>query len=101
MVIRSLFFLEETGLRYDVIPVNIGRGDQLKSAFLTISPNNRIPAIIDDSPDDGGEPLSVFESGAFFNTWLKRADYFSPVNPEHESWPWNGCIGKSVGLVQC
>lgn len=50
---KITIFLEEAGLKYDVIPVNIGRGDQLKSAFLAISPNNRIPAIIDDSPDDG------------------------------------------------
>lgn len=55
--------LEECGLPYRVVPVNIGRGDQLAPEFLKISPNNKIPAIVDpDGP--GGEPISVFESGA-------------------------------------
>ena len=56
--------LEEMGLPYAVIPVNIGAGDQFKPEFLKISPNNRIPAIVDHAPADGGEPLSLFESGA-------------------------------------
>jgi GSH-dependent disulfide-bond oxidoreductase len=56
--------LEELGLPYNVIPVNIGRGDQFKPEFLAISPNNRIPAIVDHAPADGGAPISVFESGA-------------------------------------
>lgn len=73
---KITIFLEEAGLKYDVIPVNIGRGDQLKSAFLAISPNNRIPAIIDDSPDDGGEPLSVFESGAILQYLAQKSGLF-------------------------
>jgi len=56
--------LEELGLPYKVVPVNIGRGDQFKPEFLAISPNNRMPAIMDHSPSDGGKPLSIFESGA-------------------------------------
>src|SRR5258705_4042104 len=56
--------LEECGLEYRMIPVNIGRGDQFKPEFLAISPNNRMPAIVDHSPVDGGGPLSIFESGA-------------------------------------
>lgn len=56
--------LEELGLPYTVHPVNIGRGEQFEPAFLAISPNNRIPAIVDHTPADGGGPLSVFESGA-------------------------------------
>ena len=56
--------LEELELAYKVIPVNIGRGDQFKPEFLAKSPNNRIPAIVDHEPADGGAPLSVFESGA-------------------------------------
>jgi len=56
--------LEELALPYQVFPVNIGRGDQFKPEFLAISPNNRIPAIVDHAPADGGPPLSVFESGA-------------------------------------
>src|ERR1700720_267169 len=55
--------LEEMGLSYTVKPVNIGKGEQFKPEFLKISPNNRIPAIIDsDGPD--GQPISIFESGA-------------------------------------
>ena len=56
--------LEELGLPYTVIPVNIRAGDQFKPEFLAISPNNRIPAIVDRAPADGGEPFSVFETGA-------------------------------------
>lgn len=56
--------LEELGLPYKVLPVNIGRGEQFQPAFLAISPNNRMPAIVDHEPVDGGAPLSVFESGA-------------------------------------
>jgi GST-like protein len=61
---KITMFLEEAGLPYNIIPVNIGTGDQFKPDFLKISPNNRIPAIIDREPAIGGEPISVFESGA-------------------------------------
>jgi len=56
--------LEELGLPYTVIPVDIRAGDQFKPEFLAISPNNRIPAIVDHASSDGGEPFSVFETGA-------------------------------------
>jgi GSH-dependent disulfide-bond oxidoreductase len=56
--------LEELELPYKVIPVNIGRGEQFTPEFLAISPNNRIPAIVDHAPADGGAPIPVFESGA-------------------------------------
>jgi len=56
--------LEELGLPYTLRPVNIGRGEQFEPDFLAISPNNRMPAIVDREPADGGEPLPVFESGA-------------------------------------
>lgn len=61
---KITLFLEEAELPYQIIPVNIGAGDQFKPEFLAIAPNNRIPAIVDHEPADGGEPLSVFESGA-------------------------------------
>ncbi|MEH1843235.1 MAG: glutathione binding-like protein [Nostoc sp.] len=61
---KITIFLEEVGLEYTIIPVNIGAGDQFKPEFLNISPNNRIPAIIDHEPADRGVPISVFESGA-------------------------------------
>jgi GST-like protein len=61
---KITIFLEEAGLPYKIVPVNIGKGDQFTPQFLAISPNNRIPAIVDNQPADGGEPISVFESGA-------------------------------------
>jgi GST-like protein len=61
---KITMFLEEAGLRYRIHPVDISAGDQFKPEFLAFSPNNRMPAIIDPSPADGGEPVSVFESGA-------------------------------------
>jgi GST-like protein len=61
---KITMFLEEAELPYTLIPVNIGTGDQFKPDFLKIAPNNRIPAIIDREPADGGEPISIFESGA-------------------------------------
>jgi len=61
---KITLFLEETGLPYQVFPVNIGKGDQFQPEFLAIAPNNRIPAIVDHVPVEGGAPISVFESGA-------------------------------------
>jgi GST-like protein len=61
---KITMFLEETGLPYRIVPINIGKGEQFAPDFLRIAPNNRIPAIIDHEPADGGAPLSVFESGA-------------------------------------
>jgi GST-like protein len=70
-------FLEEVGLPYNVIGVNIGRGDQFKPEFLAISPNNRMPAIVDhDGP--GGKPLSVFESGAILQYLGRKTGKFYP-----------------------
>ncbi len=61
---KITIFLEETGLPYAVKPVNINTGEQFAPDFLAVSPNNRIPAIVDHEPADGGAPLSLFESGA-------------------------------------
>ena len=61
---KVTIFLEEAGLKYNVIPINIGKGEQFKADFLAVAPNNRIPAIVDHAPADGGKPISIFESGA-------------------------------------
>jgi GSH-dependent disulfide-bond oxidoreductase len=61
---KVAIFLEETGLPYEAYPVNIGKGDQFKPEFLKLSPNGKIPAILDRAPADGGAPVSVFESAA-------------------------------------
>ena len=74
-------FLEESGLDYDVHPVNIGTGQQFEPAFLKISPNNRIPAIVDNTPSDGGEPISVFESGAILEYLADKIGRFMPLQP--------------------
>lgn len=70
--------LEEMGLAYRTIPVNIGAGDQFKPEFLAISPNNRMPAIVDHAPNDGGEPVSVFESGAILLYLADKSGQFLP-----------------------
>ena len=61
---KVTLFLEEAGLPYKIHPVNIGTGDQFDPEFLSIAPNNRIPAIVDKQPTGGGAPISLFESGA-------------------------------------
>jgi len=71
-------FLEEAGLPYKIVPVALGRGDQFKPDFHAISPNNRIPAIIDKHPADGGEPISVFESGAILVYLAAKTGRFMP-----------------------
>lgn len=71
--------LEEMELPYRVIPVNIGQGDQFESDFLAISPNNRMPAIVDHDPADGGEPVSVFESGAILVYLAEKTGKFLPT----------------------
>jgi GST-like protein len=72
--------LEEIGLPYRVIPVNIRAGEQFKPDFLAISPNNRIPAIVDGAPPDGGEPFSVFETGAILIYLADKTGRFLPTD---------------------
>ena len=71
-------FLEEAGLPYNVHPINISQGEQFQPHFLKISPNNRIPAIVDHQPADGGEPLSLFESGAILLYLAEKTGQFLP-----------------------
>jgi GST-like protein len=73
--------LEELGLAYRMIPVNIGRGAQFEPGFLAISPNNRIPAIVDQDPEDGGDPISVFESGAILLYLAEKTGRLIPRDP--------------------
>ena len=70
--------LEELGLPYRVVPVNIGAGEQFKPEFLAISPNTRIPAIVDHEPADGGEPFSIFETGAILIYLAEKTGRFLP-----------------------
>ena len=73
---KITIFLEETGMPYRIHPVHIGRGDQFKPDFLKIAPNNRMPAIIDQDPAHGGEPVSVFESGAILLYLAEKSSEF-------------------------
>jgi GST-like protein len=75
---KITMFLEEAGLEYAIKPVNIGKGDQFAPDFLRISPNNRIPAIVDHAPADGGKPISVFESGAILLYLAGKIGRFIP-----------------------
>jgi GSH-dependent disulfide-bond oxidoreductase len=75
---KITIFLEEAAIDYEIIPVNIGAGDQFKPDFLKISPNNRMPAIIDTNPDDGGEAISIFESGAILQYLADKTGKFIP-----------------------
>ena len=77
---KITLFLEESGLPYTIKPVNIGKGEQFQPAFLAISPNNRMPAIVDTAPADGGEPVSVFESGAILQYLAEKSGRFLPTD---------------------
>ena len=75
---KITIFLEEVGLAYQIKPVNIGKGEQFQPDFLKIAPNNRMPAIVDHVPADGGAPLSVFESGAILTSLAEKTGKFLP-----------------------
>ena len=75
---KITIFLEEVGLAYQIKPVNIGKGEQFAPDFLKIAPNNRMPAIVDHVPADGGAPLSVFESGAILTYLAEKTGKFLP-----------------------
>jgi GST-like protein len=100
--IKITIMLEECGLPYEVRPVNIAKGEQFRPEFLAISPNNRMPAIIDpDGPD--GQPISVFESGAILQYLGRKAGKFYPADErgrvEVEQWLfWQmGGLGPMAG----
>lgn len=96
-------FLEEAGLPYKVHPINIGQGDQFKPDFLKIAPNNRIPAIVDRNPTDGGAPISLFESGAILLYLAEKTGQFIPqdLRGRQEALQWlfwqMGGLGPMAG----
>jgi len=77
---KITMFLEETGVAYRLVPVNINTGDQFKPEFLKIAPNNRMPAIVDHEPAGGGPPVSVFESGAILVYLAEKTGRFLPAD---------------------
>jgi GSH-dependent disulfide-bond oxidoreductase len=82
---KVTILLEECGMPYRIVPCHIGRGDQFSDEFLRISPNNRMPAIVDTEPADAGGPLSVFESGAILMYLAEKAGRFYPQEPRARS----------------
>jgi GST-like protein len=75
---KITLFLEETGVPYNLIPVDIAKGEQFRPEFLAISPNNRMPAIVDHTPVERGAPISVFESGAILLYLAEKTEQFLP-----------------------
>ncbi len=100
---KVTMFLEEAGLPYKLIPVNIGKGEQFQEEFLRIAPNNRIPAMVDHQPADGGGPLSLFESGAMLLYLAEKTGKFLPqsLRGRHETLQWlfwqMGGLGPMAG----
>ena len=78
---KITMLLEELNLPYTLKPVNIGKGEQFAADFLKIAPNNRMPAIVDHAPADGGAPISVFESGAILLYIAEKAGRFVSPDP--------------------
>ncbi len=74
--LKLKLFFEESGLPHRIIPVDLGKGEQFKPEFLAISPNNKIPALVDHAPADGGEPIALFESGAMLLYLADKAGRF-------------------------
>ena len=87
---KITIFLEEAGMPYRLLPVDIAVGDQFKPDFLQVSPNNRIPAIVDQEPTDGGGPIAVFESGAVLVYLAEKTGRFLPASarPRAEVMQW-------------
>ncbi|MBX3040367.1 MAG: glutathione S-transferase N-terminal domain-containing protein [Bdellovibrionaceae bacterium] len=100
---KVALFLEEANLPHRFHLVNIGKGDQFAPEFLKISPNNRIPAIVDQEPKDGQGPLAVFESGAILEYLAEKTGLFLPKDPrgKTEAMQWlfwqMGGLGPMAG----
>ncbi len=77
---KVTLMLEEAGIAYRIHPIHIGKGEQFAADFLKIAPNNRIPAIVDNDPADGGAPLSLFESGAILLYLADKTGQFIPAD---------------------
>ena len=81
---KITIFLEEAAVAYQIVPVNISKGDQFKPEFLAISPNNRMPAIVDHHPKDGGKPISVFKSGAILLYLSEKTGKYRAARPKRK-----------------
>ncbi len=100
---KITLFLEEAALPYAIHPVDIGKGEQFRPEFLAIAPNNRMPAIVDHAPADGGEAVAIFESGAILLYLAEKTGRFLPADPRgrYDSIQWlmwqMGGLGPMAG----
>lgn len=103
---KAQILVEELGVPYELIPINITKGEQRHPGYLAINPNARIPAIVDDEPVGGGEAITVFESGAVMLYLAEKAQRFVPVDPRQriEMLQWLfwqvGGLGPMMGQAQ-
>jgi GSH-dependent disulfide-bond oxidoreductase len=95
---KATIFLEEAGLPYRIHPINIGKDEQFQPQFLRISPNNKIPAIVDDEPSGGGEPISIFESGALLIYLAEKIGRFMPTDPRRRVATLEWLFWQTAGL---
>lgn len=102
---KMTMFLEETGLPYRLIPVNIGKGEQFRPEYLAISPNNKIPALVDHDPQGGGAPVTLFESGAMLLYLAEKSGKLIPsdIHGRAEVLQWLfwqvGGLGPMAGQI--
>src|SRR5947209_3632994 len=100
---KITMFLEETGLPYKIIPINIGKGEQFNGDFLKVAPNNRIPAMVDQVPKGGGKPVSIFDSGPMLLYLAEKTGKFIPadLNGRYDVIQWTfwqmGGLGPMAG----
>ncbi len=87
---KVLMYLQETGLEYTIRPVNISKGEQFEPEFLKISPNNKMPAIVDHAPQGGGDPLAIFESGAILEYLADKSGQLlaTDIRRRYETLQW-------------
>jgi GSH-dependent disulfide-bond oxidoreductase len=95
---KATIFLEEASLPYRIHPINIGKDEQFQPQFLKISPNNKIPAIVDDEPVGGGEPVSIFESGALLIYLAEKIGRFMPADPRQRVATLEWLFWQTAGL---
>ena len=100
---KITIFLEEAGLQYNIVPINIGKGEQFKLMFLAVAANNRIPATVDHEPAGGGKPIAVFESGAILLYLADKTGQFigNDIRSRNETIQWlfwqMGGLGPMAG----
>ncbi|MHA6206060.1 glutathione S-transferase N-terminal domain-containing protein [Dyella soli] len=96
--LKVKLFLEEIGLPYFITPVSLGKGEQFQPAFLAISPNNKIPAIVDHAPAGGGAPVTLFESGAIMLYLAEKAGRLIPTDPHGRTQVLQWLFWQMAGL---